>query len=184
MSNWKRLLLKCEQAVSEWWKAASFFHLFPCFFMLILHFLFFFLSFFLLVTEKDKKTCFNAETNDFHQRTVWWTLVCWSKYTTYAKWSIHVLRKTNFVGKKCGTLTWLDKKLFFLLISHLRLSQRINDPVVRWHKPFFVVTLYQQQPNSSYTHLKLIRNTGPPPRPARFSPWFTYRLVWGWGPLT
>ena len=34
------------------------------------------------MTEKDEKTCFNAETNDFDQRTACRAPVCWSKYTT------------------------------------------------------------------------------------------------------
>ena len=42
----------------------------------------YFLSFFLLVTEKFEKTCFHAETNDFDQRTERRVPVCWSKYTT------------------------------------------------------------------------------------------------------
>ena len=38
---------------------------YPCFSVLFLRFPFFILSFFPLVTEKDEKTCFHAETNDF-----------------------------------------------------------------------------------------------------------------------
>ena len=30
---------------------------------------------------------------------------------------------------------------FFLLVSHLRLSQRIDDPVVGWHKPLCSIYL-------------------------------------------
>ena len=44
-----------------------------------------FLSIFYLfpfVTEKDGKTCFNTETNDFYQQMVCKALVRWSKYTT------------------------------------------------------------------------------------------------------
>ena len=47
--------------------------------------LFFALSFlfFTLVTEEDKKTCFNAERNYSYQQTACRALVCWSKYTTH-----------------------------------------------------------------------------------------------------
>ena len=34
--------------------------------------------------EKDKKTCFNAEKNDFDQPMACRAPVCWSKYTTIA----------------------------------------------------------------------------------------------------
>ena len=34
------------------------------------------------MTEKDEKTCFNAETNDFDQRMACEAPVCWSIYTT------------------------------------------------------------------------------------------------------
>ena len=34
------------------------------------------------VTEKDEKTCFNAETNNFNQRTACRAPIWWSKYTT------------------------------------------------------------------------------------------------------
>ena len=34
----------------------------------------------------------------------------------------------------------------FLLVSHLRLSQGRNDPVVGWLNLFVVITLYQQEP--------------------------------------
>ena len=48
-----------------------------------------------------------------------------------------------------------DSYIFYLLLlfSHLRLSQRIDDPAVGWHKPFFVITLYQKQHYSSIKHL-------------------------------
>ena len=41
-----------------------------------------FLSFFLLVKEKEENNCFNAETNDFDQWTEFGAPVFWSKYTT------------------------------------------------------------------------------------------------------
>ena len=47
--------------------------------------LFFGLSFFFLfpfVMQKDGKTCFNAETNDFNQQMACGAPVLWSKYTT------------------------------------------------------------------------------------------------------
>ena len=53
----------------------------PLLCMLFVRFPFFFVSF-LLVTEKDKKTCFYAETNDFNQQMVCRTPVYWLKYTT------------------------------------------------------------------------------------------------------
>ena len=40
-------------------------------------------DFFPLVTEKDEKTCFNAETNDFNQRTACRAPVRWLIYTSY-----------------------------------------------------------------------------------------------------
>ena len=38
--------------------------------------------FFPFVTEKDKKNCFNPDTNDFAQQTVCGASIRWSKYTT------------------------------------------------------------------------------------------------------
>ena len=35
-----------------------------------------------LVTEKDRKTCFHTETNDFNQQTACGAPICLSKYTT------------------------------------------------------------------------------------------------------
>ena len=43
---------------------------------------FLFSFFFLLATEKDEKTCFPAETNDFDQQTVCGASIRWSKYKT------------------------------------------------------------------------------------------------------
>ena len=40
------------------------------------------LSLFSISMEKDEKTCFNADTNDFDQRMARRAPVCWSKYTT------------------------------------------------------------------------------------------------------
>ena len=40
------------------------------------------LPFFLLVTEKDEKTCFYGETNDFEKQLSYGAHVHWSKYTT------------------------------------------------------------------------------------------------------
>ena len=51
-------------------------------FVLFLRFLFFFLSYFPLVMEKDDKTCFNAETNYFDQQTACGAPVSCSKYIT------------------------------------------------------------------------------------------------------
>ena len=48
-----------------------------CFFVLFLR-----IPFFRLVTEKDKKTCFNAETIDFDQGTACEAPIRWLKYTT------------------------------------------------------------------------------------------------------
>ena len=52
--------------------------------------------------------------------------------------------------------------LLLLLVSHLRLSQRINDPVVEWLNLFDFITLYQQQPIGStykiaFLHFQHIR---------------------------
>ena len=51
-------------------------------FVLFLRLPFFFLSFFLLVTEKDEKTCFNRGTNDLDQQMACGAPVRWLKYTT------------------------------------------------------------------------------------------------------
>ena len=60
-----------------------------------------------------------------------------------------------------STNTFLGRS-FFLLVSHLRLSQRKNDPVVGWLNRFVVITLYQQQPFGStyiitFLHFQQIR---------------------------
>ena len=54
-------------------------HVFLCYFCAFLAFFFLFLP---LVTEKDEKTCFKAETNGFDQQMVCGAPVRWSKYTT------------------------------------------------------------------------------------------------------
>ena len=46
-------------------------------------------------------------------------------------------------------LKMLNWNNFFLLVSHLRLCQRRNDPVVGWLNLFVVIILYQQQPIGS-----------------------------------
>ena len=58
--------------------------------------------------------------------------------------------------------------MYFLLVNHLRLSQQIDDPVEGWLKPFFVVTHYQQQHNSSSTHLSQLEIPGPHPGQSGF----------------
>ena len=58
------------------WSKSFVFALKLCF----LGFLFFFL--FPFVMQKDGKTCFNAETNDFNQQMACGAPVLWSKYTT------------------------------------------------------------------------------------------------------
>ena len=35
--------------------------------------------------EKDEKTCFNAETNDFDKQTACGAPICWLKYTTVVR---------------------------------------------------------------------------------------------------
>ena len=40
-------------------------------------------------------------------------------------------------------------KLIFLLVSHLRLGQNMNDPAEGWLNHFIVITLYQKQPSVS-----------------------------------
>ena len=58
---------------------------------------------------------------------------------------------------KYGRFLWNFKELlffyssFFMLVSHLRLGQRKDDPVVGWLKHFIFITLYQQQ-HFSYVH--------------------------------
>ena len=53
--------------------------------IVIMRFLLFFpfVTFVTFVMEKDGKTCFNAETNDFDQRMACEAPICWLKYTTY-----------------------------------------------------------------------------------------------------
>ena len=46
---------------------------------------------FLLVMDKDKKTYFNAESNDFDQQTACGALVCWSKYMSTKAVSIKMI---------------------------------------------------------------------------------------------
>ena len=53
-----------------------------CMVFLVLFALSYLFSFFFpFVTEKDEKTFFNTEINDFDERTVCGAPVCWSKYT-------------------------------------------------------------------------------------------------------
>ena len=54
------------------------------------------------------------------------------------------------------------------MVHHLRLSQRIDDPAEGWLKPFIVVTHYQQQHNSSSTHLNLLETPDPHPGQSGF----------------
>ena len=53
------------------------------------------------------------------------------------------------MGGKCNRQTDNFFFFFFFLVSHLRRSQRIDDPVVGWLNLFIVITLYQQQHNST-----------------------------------
>ena len=55
------------------------------FFCFIWCFPFFLVSFSSVSDGNIQKSCFNAETNDFDQRTACRSLVCWSKYTTSIK---------------------------------------------------------------------------------------------------
>ena len=57
---------------------SSFMHVFLCYFCTFLSFFFLFS----LVTEKDEKTCFHTETNDFDQQMGAPQAFRWSKYTT------------------------------------------------------------------------------------------------------
>ena len=54
------------------------------------------------------------------------------------------------------TLSFVYTKTFyrFFLVSHLRLSQRIDDTVVGWLNHFIVITLYQNQ----YTMITIALN--------------------------
>ena len=78
-------------------------------------FMFFFL-FLPLMTEKYEKTSFQAETNDFDQRTVCRAPFCWSKYTTTGGVtetdSFLLIKKTEW---KCPFVTY--KKSTFTIIK-------------------------------------------------------------------
>ena len=50
---------------------------------------------------------------------------------------------------KFSRTTKIFNVLAFLLVSHLRLSQLRDDPVLGWMNHFIVITLYQQQPNGT-----------------------------------
>ena len=64
--------------------------------------------------------------------------------------------------KSCFFFCWLAIlcnhyiACFLLLVSHLRLSQRRNDPVVGWLYLFVVITLYQQQPIGSTNRISFL----------------------------
>ena len=50
---------------------------------------------------------------------------------------------------------------FFLLVSHLRLGQRVDDPIVGWLNHFVVITLYQQL-HISYFAIQIFFKTPTP----------------------
>ena len=58
------------------------------------------------------------------------------------------VEKENLIHKRSvpyRNQRWVD--YFFLLVSHLRLSQRVDDTAVGWLNHFIVIALYQQQPS-------------------------------------
>ena len=57
-------------------------------------------SFFPFVTEKDEKTCFTAEKNDFDQQTVCGAPLRWSKYTTSVPVKLKILFHKGWVFHK------------------------------------------------------------------------------------
>ena len=84
-----------------------------CYFYVFLSFFFLFLP---LMTEKDEKTSFQAETNDFDQRAACRAPFCWSKYTTTGGVtetdSFLLIKKTEW---KCPFVTY--KKSTFTIIK-------------------------------------------------------------------
>ena len=68
----------------------------------------------------------------------------------------HIFSTLN-IDKKISSPAILQSQsyqVFFLLVSHLRLSQRVDDPTEGWHKlVFIVITLFRQQLFSSFKHL-------------------------------
>ena len=70
----------------------------------------------------------------------WHWKLCTRKGQLLVDWTL-----TRSLPVLLGHCSWNS---FFLLVSHLWLSQLVADPAVGWHKPFFVITPFQQQPFS------------------------------------
>ena len=120
------------------------------------------INWFLLIDRNDKSNLsISAET--------WWggvaELFVWITWCYRLAASVTVfhpsprrlevgLRLDRPATKKCLIIVFCfclvgDLLGFFLLVSHLRLSQWKDDIVVGWLIHFIVITLYQQQPNGS-----------------------------------
>ena len=67
----------------------------------------FFLSFFPFVTEKDEKTCFDTETNDFDQQTACGVRICWLKYATPSLFIFNIYLDTG-LSQSCITFSIPD----------------------------------------------------------------------------
>ena len=90
--------------------------------------------------------------------------ICNSNYSIYYTMFVKGISSLEVGGTTLFDLLhcWTCHKSLFLLVHHLRLSQRRDDPVVEWLNFFVVITLYQQLPIGStykvyFVHFQHIR---------------------------
>ena len=113
----------------------------PCSLVKINPFLSFFCLFLPLVTEKDEKNCFNAETNDFDNQTA---LVCWSKYTA----TIVDSKQHLHDHIKMGKLTWCKPEPYLMIPNRFSFKycqsslNKNTEPFLFLQIFFIIIPLY------------------------------------------
>ena len=77
------------------------------------------------MTDKDGKTCFYADTNDFNQQTMCGTPICWLKYATRIEYGNKKRLKHQKIEFKKSKSDILNAKTAFKFISFKK--QRIIE---------------------------------------------------------